>query len=76
MAIPGSQVPPSREALEEALSLSEEIVGEFELSENQCSMIVLKVYRLARLLNDPIYTIVFDYESKGYPSTYSTTRRQ
>jgi len=45
-------IPPSRTALNEALSLSAQILCNIELSELPHSNISLKASRLARLLND------------------------
>jgi hypothetical protein len=61
------QVPPSREALNEALALSTEILRNLELSEMPLSNIALKVGRLARLLNDFEMQRILKYETRGYP---------
>ena len=45
-------VPPTTEALKEALTLSSEILRNIELSEIPLTNIALKASRLARLLND------------------------
>ena len=45
-------IPPSRDALREALSLSVDILRNIELVELPLSNVVLKASRLARLLND------------------------
>mgnify|MGYP000465787542 CR=1 FL=1 len=45
-------IPPSRQALEEALELSAEILKNIELSDMPLALIALKASRLARLLND------------------------
>lgn len=62
-------IPPSRDALREALSLSEDILRNIELVELPLSNIVLKTSRLARLLNDFDMQRVFEYEAGGYPTT-------
>lgn len=61
-------IPPSKKALEEALSLSDEILRNVELGELELSAIALKTSRLARLLNDFDYQRAFEYEASGYPS--------
>jgi len=63
------QIPPSRQALREALALSEEVLRNVELSELPLANIALKVSRLARLLNDFSHQKVMEYEASGYPST-------
>lgn len=62
-------VPPSRQALREALTLSEEILRNIELSEMPLANISLKASRLARLLNDFDGQKVMEFEASGYPST-------
>ena len=62
-------IPPSRQALEEALTLSEEILRNIELSEFPLANIALKSSRLARLLNEYDYQKIMEYEASGYPST-------
>lgn len=62
-------VPPSRQALREALSLSEEILRNLELSEVPLANVALKTSRLARLLNDFSHQKIMEYEASGYPST-------
>ena len=62
-------VPPSAEALKEALSLSEEILRNIELSELPLTNIALKASRLARLLNEYDVQKIMEFEAGGYPST-------
>jgi hypothetical protein len=61
-------IPPSRQALTEALSLSSEILRNVELSELPLANIVLKASRLARLLNEFDIQKIMEYEAGGYPS--------
>ena len=63
------RTPPHKKALVEALELSEEILKNIELSEIPLTNIVLKVSRLARILNDFEYQKIMEYEAGGYPST-------
>lgn len=63
------QVPPSRKALQEALTLSEDILKNIELSEIPLANIALKASRLGRLLNDIAIQKTMEYEASGYPST-------
>jgi len=62
-------IPPSRTALNEALSLSAEILRNIELSELPLTNIALKTSRLARLLNDFDFQKIMEYEVGGYPAT-------
>ena len=62
-------VPPSAEALAEALTLSEEILADIELSRIALTAAALKASRLARLLNDNDTMLVFRYEVSGYPTS-------
>jgi hypothetical protein len=62
-------VPPSRAALRDALSLSDEILRNIELGEIPLVRIALKTSRLARLLNDVEFQQIMVYEASGYPST-------
>lgn len=62
-------VPPSRQALREALSLSEEVLKNIELSEMPLANVALKASRLARLLNDFDAQKIMEYEASGYPIT-------
>src|SRR5579864_3292781 len=61
-------VPPTVEALQEALQLSREIIGNVELQNIPLSNIALKALRVARLLNDLDHQTIFEYEVSGYPS--------
>ncbi len=61
-------VPPTTEALKEALSLSSEILRNIELSEIPLTNIALKTSRLARLLNDYDVQTIMEYEASGYPT--------
>jgi hypothetical protein len=56
-------------ALREALTLSDEILRNVELSEVPLTNAALKASRLARLLNDFSHQKIFEYEAGGYPST-------
>jgi len=56
-------VPPSAEALKEALSLSEEILRNIELSELPLTNIALKASRLARLLNEYDVQKIMEFEA-------------
>lgn len=62
-------IPPTPEALEEALTLSEEILKDIELSRVPLVTIGLKASRLARLLNQFDAHQIFQYEASGYPTT-------
>lgn len=62
-------IAPSRQTLETALGLAEEILKNIELSEASLSICLLKASRLARLLNDQDHRLAFEYEASGYPST-------
>jgi len=62
-------VPPSRQALREALALSEEVLKNIELNEMPLANIALKASRLARLLNDYDSQMILEYEASGYPTT-------
>lgn len=61
-------IPPSSQALREALQLSDEILKNIELSEISLANIALKTSRLARLLNDSDHQRAMEYEASGYPS--------
>jgi hypothetical protein len=63
-------VPPSKQALSEALSLSFEILQNIERNELPLADIALKTSRLARLLNDTDYENIMQFEVGGYPSTH------
>ncbi|MFI5398336.1 MAG: hypothetical protein ACHQ9S_22595 [Candidatus Binatia bacterium] len=58
---------PNPQALQEALDLSAEILGDLELSRIPLSMAALKASRLARLLNDFDAHSIFQFEAGGYP---------
>jgi hypothetical protein len=62
-------IPPSTKALEEALSLSSEILRNIELSKLPLANIALKTSRLARLLNEHDIQRIMELEVMGYPST-------
>ena len=62
-------IPPTRQALAEALTLCDEILRNIELGELPLGAIALKASRLARLLNEFDYQKAFEFESGGYPST-------
>jgi hypothetical protein len=62
-------VPPTTEALREALNLSAEVLRNIELSEIPLTRIALKASRLARLLNDYDTQKIMEFEAGGYPST-------
>lgn len=64
-----SNTPVNTKTLEEALTLSEEILTAIELETASLSSCMLKASRLARLLNDFEYQQIFMYENNGYPST-------
>lgn len=66
--MPEEVIPPTPEALQEALQLSEEILKDIELSRASLSTIALKTSRLARLLNLHEAQQIFQYEAGGYPS--------
>ena len=61
-------IPPSRKALREALTLSEDILKNIELCEMPLANISLKASRLARLLNDFDSQKIMELEASGYPS--------
>jgi hypothetical protein len=62
-------IPPSRQALAEALTLSAEVLRNVELSELPLANVALKASRLARLLNEFDVQKIMEYEAGGYPST-------
>jgi hypothetical protein len=64
-------VPPSQQALREALGLSEETLRNIELGELPLTQIALKTSRLARLLNDSEMHKIMQFEVSGYPYTAS-----
>ncbi|MBA7653284.1 hypothetical protein ES703_61131 [subsurface metagenome] len=61
-------IPPSKEALNEAINLSKDIIQNIELNELSLTNIALKTLRLARLLNDFEMEKILRYEVSGYPS--------
>lgn len=61
-------IPPTADALAEALRLSEEILTDIELSRIPLSNIALKAGRLARLVNEFDYHRIMDYEVSGFPT--------
>lgn len=63
------EIPPSAAAMEEALSLSGEIIADIELSRVPLANVALKSARLARLLNQFDSQKIFNYEVSGYPFT-------
>ncbi len=65
------KIPPSRQALAEALALSSDILRNIELGELPLANIALKASRLARLLNDFEFQRIMEYEASGYPNTLS-----
>lgn len=62
-------IPPSRQALADALSLSQEILCNIELSALPLANIALKASRLARLLNEFDIQKIMEYEAGGYPTS-------
>ncbi|MCM2315886.1 MAG: hypothetical protein NDJ92_12135 [Thermoanaerobaculia bacterium] len=69
MTSPPSAVPPSSDALREALQVSEDLLRDLELGESSLSGLVLRAVRLARLVNDSEHEQMFNLEASGYPST-------
>lgn len=63
-----TSIPPTADALREALSLSDEILADVELSRIPLTNVALKCSRVARLLNDLDHQTIFRYEASGYPS--------
>jgi hypothetical protein len=63
------EITPTPKVLEEALSLSSDILRDIELSSLSLAKIALKTSRLARLLNHDDAQQVFTYEASGYPTT-------
>jgi len=61
-------IPPTPEALLEAVAISEEIIKDIELSRVSIASTALKTVRLARLLNDFPAQQIFQYEASGYPT--------
>ena len=65
------EIPPTPEALEEAVELSSDILKDIELSRVPLRTSALKASRLARLLNHLDAQKIFQYEAGGYPSAPS-----
>ncbi|MDD5502985.1 MAG: hypothetical protein PHH26_05950 [Candidatus Thermoplasmatota archaeon] len=61
------RIPPTKQALSEALQLAKEIMDEIELNKSPLSNVALKTMRLAKLLNDFENQRIFEYEVSGYP---------
>ena len=55
--------------MREALTLSDEVLRNIELSEIPLARAALKLSRLARLLNDFDYQRMMELEASGYPMT-------
>ncbi len=68
------EIPPTPEALEEALELSSDILKDVELNRVPLRSAALKASRLARLLNHVEAQNMFHYEASGYPSTPTGVR--
>ena len=62
------RIPASASAMAEAEELSAEILEDIELNRVKLSVVVLKVVRLARLINDFDHQQIFLWESSGYPT--------
>lgn len=62
-------IPPTGQALREALALSDAILKNIELSEIPLANIALKASRLGRLMNDAEYQRIMQYEASGYPKS-------
>lgn len=62
-------IPPSGQALREALALSDLILKNIELSEIPLANVALKASRLGRLMNDAKGQKIMEYEASGYPSS-------
>lgn len=58
---------------EEVVNLAEEVIADFELKRIPYQNIFLKCLRLCRLLNDEKGTLLFKFETSGYPHTDETT---
>lgn len=57
------KIPPNKQSLKEALSLSEEILTDIELNKIPLTNIALKISRLSRLLNDFDHQKIMEYEA-------------
>jgi AbiTii len=64
-------IPPTQQAMAEALALTAEILANLELGQLPLSNIALKTSRVARLLNDFDMLKILEYEISGYPTTAS-----
>ena len=62
------EINPSKDALQEALALSEETLRGLELGQITLTLTALRASRLARLLNEFDHQKIFEYEAGGYPS--------
>ena len=62
-------IPPTKDALQEALLLSSEVLRNVELMELPLANIALKASRMARLLNEFEMQKIMEYEASGYPTT-------
>jgi len=60
-------IPPTRAALEEAVTLSAEILRDVELGQVPLTSVALKASRLARIVNDFDSQAIMQYEVSGYP---------
>lgn len=60
-------IPQSKQAFDDALSLTDEALADLELSRVSLTSIALKASRIARLLNDDHHRQLFQYEASGYP---------
>jgi len=61
-------IPPTPQALQDALTLSADLLADIEPSRVVPIVAALKAGRLARLLNDFDHQQLFRYEAGGYPS--------
>lgn len=66
-----NELQPTRSALNEALSVAEELLTICERNSAPLSSCLMMASRLARLLNDFEKLKIFQYEISGYPSTPS-----
>ncbi|MFQ6027938.1 MAG: hypothetical protein ACE5Q6_10640 [Dehalococcoidia bacterium] len=69
MSTGSERVPPTPQALEEALEVSLDLISDIELERTSLTAAALKASRLARLLNDFESQEMFKYEAGGYPSS-------
>jgi len=60
------KIPPTKQALSDALELSNEIIKNIEFDEISLANIALKTVRLARLINDFEMAEIMRYEISGY----------